>query len=43
MPCLGMARFATSTSPEGGRGLKDYVAGLQTNQTAIYYLLGEDL
>ena len=40
---FGMARFATSTSPEGGRGLKDYVAGLQTNQTAIYYLLGEDL
>jgi len=40
---FGMARFATSTSPEGGRGLKDYVADLQTNQTAIYYLLGEDL
>ena len=40
---FGLARFATSTSPEGGRGLKDYVANLQTNQTAIYYLLGEDL
>jgi molecular chaperone HtpG len=40
---FGLARFATSTHPEGGRGLKDYVDGLQTNQTAIYYLLGEDL
>jgi molecular chaperone HtpG len=38
-----LARFATSTSPEGGRTLKDYIAGLQPNQTAIYYLLGEDL
>ena len=38
-----LARFATSTSPEGGRTLKEYVAGLQPNQTAIYYLLGEDL
>ncbi|MGB6175595.1 MAG: molecular chaperone HtpG, partial [Methylocella sp.] len=38
-----LARFATSTHPEGGRGLKDYVGSLQTNQTAIYYLLGEDL
>ncbi len=40
---FGLARFATSTHPEGGRGLKDYVESLQTNQTAIYYLLGEDL
>lgn len=39
----GLARFATSTHPQGGRTLKDYVAGLQPNQTAIYYLLGEDL
>jgi molecular chaperone HtpG len=38
-----LARFATSTSPEGGRTLKEYIAGLQPNQTAIYYLLGEDL
>lgn len=40
---FGLARFATSTHPDGGRSLKDYVAGLQSNQTAIYYLLGEDL
>ena len=40
---FGLVRFATSTHPEGGRGLKDYVESLQTNQTAIYYLLGEDL
>jgi molecular chaperone HtpG len=40
---FGVARFATSTHPEGGRSLKDYVDSLQTNQTEIYYLLGEDL
>ncbi|HUI22541.1 MAG TPA: molecular chaperone HtpG [Methylocella sp.] len=38
-----LARFATSAHPEGGRRLKDYLADLQPNQTAIYYLLGEDL
>jgi len=40
---FGIARFATSTHLEGGRTLKDYVADLKPNQTAIYYLLGEDL
>ena len=40
---FGLARFATSAHQGGGRSLKDYVAELQTNQTAIYYLLGEDL
>jgi molecular chaperone HtpG len=40
---FGLARFATSTHPGGGRRLKDYVESLQPNQTAIYYLLGEDL
>jgi molecular chaperone HtpG len=40
---FGIARFATSTHPEGGRALKEYVADLKPNQTAIYYLLGEDL
>ena len=40
---FGLARFATSTHPDDGRRLKDYVESLQTNQTAIYYLLGEDL
>ncbi|ACK50855.1 heat shock protein Hsp90 [Methylocella silvestris BL2] len=38
-----LARFASSTHPEGGRTLKEYVAGLKENQTAIYYLLGDDL
>ncbi|ACB94476.1 molecular chaperone HtpG [Beijerinckia indica] len=38
-----IARFATSSHAEGGRTLKDYVAGLRENQTAIYYLLGDDL
>jgi molecular chaperone HtpG len=39
---LKIARFATSTHPDGGRTLADYVAGFRTNQTAIYYLLGDD-
>jgi molecular chaperone HtpG len=38
-----LARFATSTHPEGKRTLADYVAALRPNQTAIYYLLGDDL
>jgi len=38
-----LARFVTSASPEGGRTLKDYIADLRPNQTAIYYHLGEDL
>ena len=38
-----IVRFATSTHPDGKRSLADYVAGLKENQTAIYYLLGEDL
>jgi molecular chaperone HtpG len=38
-----LARFASSTHPDGGRTLRDYVAGLRENQTAIYYLLGDDL
>jgi molecular chaperone HtpG len=40
---FGLARFTTSEHPGGGRSLKDYVAGLRPNQTAIYYMLGEDL
>ncbi len=40
---FALARFASSTKPEGGRTLKDYVASLRENQTAIYYLLGDDL
>lgn len=38
-----LARFATSAHPGGGRTLADYVAAMRENQTAIYYLLGEDL
>ena len=38
-----LARFATSTHPEGKRSLADYVASLRPNQTAIYYLLGEEV
>ena len=36
------ARFATSSHPEGRRTLAAYVADLKQNQTAIYYVLGED-
>jgi molecular chaperone HtpG len=37
-----LARFTTSTDPDGKRSLADYVAALRPNQTAIYYLLGEE-
>jgi molecular chaperone HtpG len=39
---LDLARFKTTTSGDEWRSLKDYVAGLKTNQTAIYYLAGDD-
>jgi len=39
---LKLARFRTTTSAESRRSLKDYVAALKTNQTAIYYIAGED-
>ena len=38
-----LARFATTRHPEGGRTLAQYVADLRDNQTAIYYLVGDDL
>ena len=38
-----LARFASSTQPDGKRSLTDYVANLKPNQTSIYYVLGEDL
>ncbi len=38
-----LARFATSTHPDGKRSLTQYVAGLKENQTSIYYVVGEDL
>ena len=40
---LKLARFRTTASPEGWRSLKEYVAALKPNQTAIYYLAGDDI
>ncbi|HLW91849.1 MAG TPA: molecular chaperone HtpG, partial [Roseiarcus sp.] len=37
-----IARFATSTHPTGGRSLAECVGGLRENQTAIFYLTGDD-
>ncbi|MCP8940144.1 molecular chaperone HtpG [Alsobacter sp. SYSU M60028] len=37
-----LARFATSAHPEGGRSLAQYVTDLRPNQTAIWYLVGDD-
>ncbi len=37
-----IARFATTTHADGGRALADYVASLRENQTAIYYLTGDE-
>jgi molecular chaperone HtpG len=43
---LGLARFTTTASLTGSgaaqRSLKDYMAGLKENQTAIYYATGTD-
>ncbi|MDO7835467.1 molecular chaperone HtpG [Sphingobium sp. HBC34] len=40
---LGLARFRTTASQDGWRSLKDYVADIRENQTAIYYATGSDL
>jgi molecular chaperone HtpG len=40
---LALARFKTTASGGGWRSLKDYVGALKANQTAIYYLAGDDL
>jgi molecular chaperone HtpG len=40
---LALARFKTTASAGAWRSLKDYVASLKENQTAIYYLAGEDI
>jgi molecular chaperone HtpG len=37
-----VARFATSAHPEGGRSLSQVVADLRPNQTALWYLVGDD-
>lgn len=39
---LDLARFRTTASDGETRTLKDYVAGMKPNQTAIYYITGED-
>ena len=40
---LALTRFKTTASPGSWRSLKDYVASLKANQTAIYYLAGDDI
>jgi molecular chaperone HtpG len=40
---LALCRFKTTASGEGRRSLKEYLASLKANQTAIYYLTGEDM
>ncbi|HEY5065363.1 MAG TPA: molecular chaperone HtpG [Xanthobacteraceae bacterium] len=40
---LALARFRTTASGDAWRSLKDYVGALKPNQTAIYYLAGDDL
>ncbi|MFL5060298.1 MAG: molecular chaperone HtpG [Xanthobacteraceae bacterium] len=40
---LGLLRFKTTTSNGTWRSLKDYMASLRENQTAIYYLAGDDM
>ena len=40
---LALARFKTTTSAGAWRSLKDYVGALKENQTAIYYLAGDDI
>ncbi len=37
-----LARFATTKHADGGRKLEDYVKDLRENQTAIFYLTGDD-
>ncbi len=37
-----IARFASTKHPGGERTLADYVGALRENQTAIYYLTGDD-
>ena len=39
---LKLARFKTAASDEW-RSLKDYISALRPNQTAIYYLAGDDI
>jgi molecular chaperone HtpG len=40
---LALSRFKTTASADAWRSLKDYVGSLKENQTAIYYLAGDDI
>src|SRR5262245_40384915 len=40
---LALCRFKTTASGDSWRSLKEYLASLKANQTAIYYLTGEDM
>jgi molecular chaperone HtpG len=40
---LALSRFKTTASVNEWRSLKDYVASLKENQTAIYYIAGDDI
>jgi molecular chaperone HtpG len=40
---LALSRFKTTAGNDTLRSLKDYVGSLKENQTAIYYLAGEEL
>jgi len=39
---LDLSRFRTTASGDGWRSLKEYVGALKENQTAIYYIVGDD-
>jgi molecular chaperone HtpG len=40
---LALARFKTTASGGSWRSLKDYIGAMKANQTAIYYLAGDDM
>jgi molecular chaperone HtpG len=40
---LALCRFKTTTSAGAWRSLKDYTGALKENQTAIYYLAGDEM
>jgi len=40
---LALARFKTTASGDAWRSLKEYIGSLKQNQTAIYYLAGDDI
>jgi len=37
-----LCRFTSTRAPDGDRSLADYVAAMKENQTAIYYVVGEN-